>query len=539
ENYFKKVIETGQPCLLPIRKMHRELVVDMAFPIFAPQYIDQKGNHVVALFVGTASVQNVISAIDHIDHEGFFTSAILESQKDSLQIIDPLFPGGRRDLDDSWALQNGSLPLAIRNEPTRMEKTIPAYTLAQSVPDLPWLVMQGMRVSVAEMSYLRFKENVYIGVGLSIALTIILITALWWWVVGRRERAHADQMRKLFTIANEQKQILDGVNTALSAGIVLNDLSGKIYYVNQKYADMAHMAPERMFGISYMQLPFDLAQSLMAHTIQINEKPVLTNFTEVLTIDDVNRHFLTACSPCIGEDRILTGMVSVYSDITDLIEAQERAQHMVTQTVEVLVRAMEAIDPYLRGQSKRTAILSCALAKRLNRQDEETLATLRIAANLSQIGMIQLPKSLLLKTGSLSVEERLQMQKHVEYARSSLEGVDFGLPVLEAITQMYERMDGSGYPAHIAGDAICFNARILAVANTFCALMRPRSYRTAHTTESALKIFETQPYKYDLSVTQALREFLASEEGTLFLQELIGTEKTEKQADLTERETLE
>ncbi|MCR4666006.1 MAG: PAS domain S-box protein [Desulfovibrio sp.] len=519
---LEEVVKSGTPRLLPIRKENRELVVDMVFPIFAPQYIDHKGNHVVALFIGTCSVQKVISAIDHIDNEGFFTSAVLESQNGTLKIIDPLYPGGHRNLDEGWKLQNGALPLAVRNEPTRMEKTLPAYTLAHEVPDLPWLVMRGIRVSEAEASYLRLKKNVYIGVALLIALAVILITALWWWVVGRRERAHADQMRKLYSLANEQKQILDSVNSALSAGIVLNDLSGKIYYVNQKYADMAHMAPERMFGMNHTQLPFDLAHSLVTHTIQINAKPVLTNFTEILPVGESKRHFLTACSPCIDENCYLTGMVSVYSDITELVEAQERAQHMVTQTVEVLVRAMEAVDPYLRGQSKSTASLAAHLAKNLAHDDEETLSTLRIAANLSQIGMIQLPKSLLLKTGSLSPEERLQMQEHVEYAKTSLEGVDFGLPVLEAITEMYERIDGSGYPAHLKGDEICFNARVLAVANTFCALMRPRSYRTAHTTESALKIFLTKPYKYDLSIVEALRRFLETETGRAFLEDLVG-----------------
>ena len=521
KSFLRKAKETRKPVVMPIRKHGRELVVDIIFPIFAPQYIDQKGDRVVALFVGTCSVQKAISAVDNIDAEGFFTSAVLEYQHGKLELIDPLFPEVSRELGQGWETQGEGLELAVRQEPSRLEKPIAAYTLALPVNDLPWFVLEGVRTTVAEASFLRFRKNIYIGAGLLIALTVILIAALWWWIVGRRERALADQMRKLYIIANEQKQILDGVNTALSAGIILNDLSGKIYYVNQKYADMARMAPERMTGMQYTQLPYELARSLVTHTIAIHEKPELTNFTEILSIADSARHYLTACSPCVDEKNCLMGMVSVYSDITELIEAQNKAQRMVRQTVAVLVRAIEAIDPYLCGQSDSTGTLAISLVRFLKQDDAEAVATLRIAASLSQIGMIQLPRSLLLKTGTLSPEERLEMQKHVEYARQALKGVDFGLPVLEAITQMYERIDGSGYPKHLKGDEICFNARVLAVANTFCALMRPRSYRTAHNTESALEIFEMKPYKYDPKVTQALRDYLLTEDGKVFLQKLM------------------
>ncbi|MBR4741477.1 MAG: PAS domain-containing protein [Desulfovibrio sp.] len=516
-----KVVEKGTFTVLPVRKVNKKLVVDVVLPIFAPKYIDQKGKRVVALFVCTCDVQKVISAVDQTDGEGFFTSAVLESVDEGIHLIDPVVPGGQRELSGDWECTEKGLPFSIRQTPTRAEKLQAAYTLGLPITDLPWFVLQSVKVEIAEASYVRFRKNVYIGCVLLIALTCILLAALWWWIVGRRERAIADQMRSLYMIANEQKQILDGVNTALSAGVVLNDLSGEIYYVNQRYAEMAHMDAEKMNGMSYMQLPYEMARSLVNHTLAINENPEMINFTEILPIGDSLRHYLTACTPFTDEKNCLVGMVSVYSDITELVEAQNRAQRMVTQTVEVFVRAIEAVDPYLCGQSSSTAQLAVVLAQLLEKNDEETLATLRTAASLSQIGMIQLPSALLLKTGALTQDERAQMQQHVEYARAALQGVDFGLPVLEAITQMYERLDGSGYPRHLKGEQICFNARILAVANTFCALMRPRSYRTAHTTNSALSILEAEPKKYDLTVTQALRGYLESAEGKAFLKNLI------------------
>ena len=57
---------------------------------------------------------------------------------------------------------------------------------------------------------------------------------------------------------------------------------------------------------------------------------------------------------------------------------------------------------------------------------------------------------------------------------------------------MNEFMDGSGYPDKLHGDAIGIHGRILAVANTFCALIRPRSYRNAKSVDEALNILESE-----------------------------------------------
>lgn len=111
--------------------------------------------------------------------------------------------------------------------------------------------------------------------------------------------------------------------------------------------------------------------------------------------------------------------------------------------------------------------------------------TLRTAANLSQIGMIQLPRELLTKTGMLTPEERSRLEKHVDYARDALEGIDFGMPVLEAITQMHERLDGSGYPGVCTATPSVWTAASC-VAGTFCAMLRPRSYRQARNVGEAL-----------------------------------------------------
>lgn len=519
--FLASAVATKRPVFLPVRRQHGELVMDMAFPVFAPLYVDASGEKVVSILVATYNVLPVAKAVTRPGgrREGEFSSGILQIRWRDLQLIDPAVPSGALNLP-GWRLTGGRLPLAKREEPTASGKSVEAYSMALPVPGLPWLVAQGLDVSVAEARYAAFRKNVILAAGLITALAAIVLVALWWWLVGRRERAVADQLRRLYQVVNQQKQIMHGVNTALSAGIVLNDLNGVIHYANQGYARMAGRSVEDLRGLAHTRLLPDLARSLVTHTLAVHQSRKVANFTEVLVIDGQARHFLTACSPFTDENGHMSGVVSVYSDITDLVLAQQRAQHMITQTVAVFVRAIEAVDPYLCGQSTFTAQLAVALAHGLGLNNAETVATLRTAASLSQIGMIQLPRELLTKTGPLSPAEREELHRHVEYARRALEGIDFGLPVLEAICQMYERLDGSGYPAGLTGDRICANARILAVANTFCALMRPRSYRTAHDIRGALAILSETPAKYDPQVVRALQDFLQTEQGRAFLRSL-------------------
>lgn len=524
--FLKEAFKTGNPVFMPVRRQNGELVMDMAFPIKAPLYVDATGDKVVSVLLTSFNVLPVVKAITRHSGGKEFSAAILQHFNGELQRIDPSVREGFVNLP-GWKLQDGRLSLDMRQEPgpggTEEEVN---YTLAQPVPRLPWLVEQGVEAARIDADYGSLRGNVMLGAGLVIALAGIMLAALWWWLVGRRERAVADQLRRLYTVVNQQKQIMDGVNSALSTGIVLNDLNGVIYYANQSFARMADIDVDALRGRPHTELGPDLARSLVTHTLAVHQSGGLSSFTEALPVEGNQRYFFTSCTPFRDEAGRMTGVVSVYSDVTDLATAQQKAQQMVNQTVNAFVRAIETVDSYLRGHSALTAQLAVTLAYCLVKTDPVTLSTLRTAANLSQIGMIQLPKELFTKSGLLTPEERALLQNHVEYAKHALAGIDFGLPVMEAISQMYERMDGSGYPENLSGDAICENARILAVANTFCALVRSRSYRLAHSVEQAMDILGEQPPKYDMRVVEALRQFLPTEQGKAFLA-LLESDRTE------------
>jgi HD-GYP domain-containing protein (c-di-GMP phosphodiesterase class II) len=182
----------------------------------------------------------------------------------------------------------------------------------------------------------------------------------------------------------------------------------------------------------------------------------------------------------------------------------------VARTVEVLVRAVELVDPYLLGHSFRVRDLADRLARELG-LGTEAAATLRVAASLSQIGKLFVPRGLLTKPGRHTPEEERLMRRHVDHALRVLEGVDLDLPVVAAIAQMHERLDGGGYPLGLEGAAIGGEGRILAVADVFCARTRPRSYRDAIAPADALHHLRSNPGRYDAGVVRALSVILEAE----------------------------
>jgi HD-GYP domain-containing protein (c-di-GMP phosphodiesterase class II) len=208
----------------------------------------------------------------------------------------------------------------------------------------------------------------------------------------------------------------------------------------------------------------------------------------------------------------------VFRDITQLVETQERSRRVVQQTIDALVRTIEEADPFLGGHSRIMGGIASLMAKQLRLSDAE-VATVEAAANLSQIGKMFVPREILLKPGILTPEEKQEMEKHVEYARNVLKGIEFDLPVVEAIYEMNERLDGRGYPRGLSGDQISMDARVLAVANAFTAMAKPRSYRPALPVNEVIATLERQTDSYDQNVVEALKQVIATPAGERLVEQ--------------------
>ena len=161
-----------------------------------------------------------------------------------------------------------------------------------------------------------------------------------------------------------------------------------------------------------------------------------------------------------------------------------------TQVVEALINAMEAKSPYLRGHSHRVAAVAAALATEMQLSDEEVDA-IRLAGKLHDVGKIGVRESVLDKPGRLTEDEFAHVQEHVLIGLNILAPLPQFARIRDYIAHHHERIDGSGYPAKLSGDAVSLGGRILAAADALDALTSPRAYRLALSLDEALAMLRS------------------------------------------------
>jgi len=147
----------------------------------------------------------------------------------------------------------------------------------------------------------------------------------------------------------------------------------------------------------------------------------------------------------------------------------------------------ETLMPYRQGHSIRVGIYAKRLAEVVG-LDKQEAEQLRIAALMQDLGLLKVPKEVLMKPERLTDEEWQLVKQHPIW---SLEMVDPPAILTEtveaAVRHHHERFDGNGYPDGLKGEQIPLPARLLAVADTFDALCSERPYRPAYSTEQALE----------------------------------------------------
>ncbi len=122
--------------------------------------------------------------------------------------------------------------------------------------------------------------------------------------------------------------------------------------------------------------------------------------------------------------------------------------------------------------------------------DEVQLTLLRLGGTLHDVGKLAIPDSILNKPGRLTDDELREVRAHPELG-ARMVALDPALrPALPAVLHHHERWDGAGYPSGKSGAAIPFEARILAVVDSYDAMTSDRPYRAALPTEQA--VFEVE-----------------------------------------------
>jgi len=195
----------------------------------------------------------------------------------------------------------------------------------------------------------------------------------------------------------------------------------------------------------------------------------------------------------IREDKQLIGSVLTFRDITERKQAHEKLQDTlqslrlaVNTTIQVMVSAVEARDPYTAGHQIRSADLARTIAIKMG-LPEETIEGIYMATSIHDIGNLSIPAEILSKPSKLSDTEFSIVKEHPWRGYEILKNVQTDWPLAEIVYQHHERIDGSGYPRNLKGEEILIEARILAVADVVEAIASHRPYRPSLGLEAALE----------------------------------------------------
>ncbi len=318
-----------------------------------------------------------------------------------------------------------------------------------------------------------------------------------------RERAEKD-----LRAAEEQFRGL--VEQSIAGTYIIQD--GKFAYVNPRFLEIfGYDSADELSGRDAISLVAEQDRGTVRENMRQRAEGAAANvyysFAAVRkdgVVIDIGVHGTRATH---GGRPAIIGLVQ---DISEKKRADAQIQRYLTQletafmsTVEVATTLSELRDPYTAGHERRVGKIAAAIGAELGFNDRR-IEGLRVAGYLHDIGKITIPAEILSKPGKLTPVEFQLIQVHPQASFDVLKDVEFPWPVAEVALQHHERMDGSGYPQGLKGEAILLEARILAVADVIEAMSSHRPYRAGLGIEAALAEIERgRGSSYDADVANA------------------------------------
>jgi len=187
----------------------------------------------------------------------------------------------------------------------------------------------------------------------------------------------------------------------------------------------------------------------------------------------------------------------------------EEMRQLFFSTVASLANAIDAKSPWTKGHSERVMHGAVNIARELG-LDENAVERIRLGGLLHDIGKIGVMEALLEKPTELDDDEFPPIRLHPEKGVAILAPISQLKDVLPGILHHHENFDGTGYPGRLAGEAIPLDARIIAVADSFDAMVADRPYRKGlGVTEASEELARCAGTQFDPEIVDCFRSRLA------------------------------
>jgi HD-GYP domain-containing protein (c-di-GMP phosphodiesterase class II) len=251
--------------------------------------------------------------------------------------------------------------------------------------------------------------------------------------------------------------------------------------------------PDGLLGVTWLAEPFEVPDLLQAVAWQLRRR--------------IERAAEAEWRRVLGQ---------VVEERCTLLE--RKLEQFAVASLEVLVTALEARDPFFSGHSQRVAQLSASLAHTLGHPDGE-IESVRLAGRLHDIGMLSVSDRVVNHDGPLSPADREQMQQHPVIGHQILLPYAHLADVCRFVRGHHERWDGTGYPDGLAGGAIPWGGRIVAVVEVYDAMVTSRAHRrqALSQTDACRELQRLAGTAFDPAVVNALTAIVGGHRALEFL----------------------
>lgn len=489
----EEAAEAAKPVFGQLRIQDGILVMDMADPLFEVLGASEpKPVGVLLLSIPMDRILATFLSSQTEHHDGMMPRIISLSSEGS---VAAMIDAGVVSLEKTKSDFGANYPFMLRNGVVGTEKV---YSMGAKPTGLNWQYLVEIPANLVDARIHEQKVQIYALGGLASLGLALLGALIWASVTSKQHRARVEELTRLNRQIDQQRSMLQSINSSMTAGLLLVDDHDNILVTNPNFHEIIKY-PDAIPAHTPLT---EVAPPNLALKIQQNMRQVMSNeklqSTEMeLGEGEDRRLYRVTLYPYIEnagtKEERCAGCVAIFQDITLFRHKAQIQKEREEAMLSALGRAIESIDPGLMGHSEKMSNLSTLIADQMDLNDDQR-ATLRIAARLSQVGKLFVPRELLTRDGALTPEELAEVRRAPEYGDRILHDLHFDLPIQTTVNEMGQKMDESG---NIAGTQTKMSqcGKTLAVINAFIAMISPRKYRKSGqmSYEEAIEILRTTP----------------------------------------------
>lgn len=313
-------------------------------------------------------------------------------------------------------------------------------------------------------------------------------------------------------VGNEKAKIFHTINAGCQSVFQDNDLirsmhsnGSKIYVEQYILGNIAHSKEILDSGLNSLAKYIDSELARTKKNLSFHYKMIVVSFSVAVFMSiGISVVLTVVCTMFtsqleINKNNLQNDIIKKSDEIT---EQNKKIIYIQEQTIYGMANLIESRDSDTGEHVKRTSLYVELLGKAAKEAGyhkeiitDGYIELLKKAAPMHDIGKIAVSDSILKKPGKLTEEEFKKIQNHtiagekiIREVLSGIESEDYVKIAADVAVGHHERWDGNGYPYKLKGEEISLEARIMAIADVFDALVSPRCYKDPFSTDEAFEI---------------------------------------------------